>query len=192
VEPAVSDDPTECLISVDVETAGPVPSEYALLSIGACLVDEPEQQHYVELQPDRPKEDPAAAAIHGLSLARLRAEGLPPAEAMAGFEAWVQATVPDGARPVFVGFNAGFDWMFVADYFHRYLGRNPFGHAPLDIKAYYMGRAGVSFRATSRQRLAEVFPDLDSLEHHALQDALDQAHLFRRMRAERPAPAPSI
>lgn len=186
-----SDDETECLISVDVEAAGPVPAEYALLSIGACLVDDPDRQFYVELQPTQRNEDPAATAIHGLSLERLQAEGVPPARAMAEFEAWVRAEVPDGAVPVFVAFNAGFDWMFVADYFHRFLGRNPFGHAPLDIKAYYMGLAGVSFRATSRHRLTERYPDLASLEHHALQDALDQAHLFRRIRADRALSAPS-
>ena len=31
-----------------------------------------------------------------------------------------------GRRPVFVGFNATFDWMFVADYLWRFAGRDPF------------------------------------------------------------------
>ena len=31
----------ECFISVDVETGGATPADYALLSIGACLVDDP-------------------------------------------------------------------------------------------------------------------------------------------------------
>jgi len=30
------------LISVDIEAAGPSPSDYAMLSLGACLVDDPE------------------------------------------------------------------------------------------------------------------------------------------------------
>ena len=38
----------EVFISIDVETAGSVPSRFALLSIGACLVDDPEQAFYVE------------------------------------------------------------------------------------------------------------------------------------------------
>lgn len=46
-----------------------------------------------------------------------------------------------GKQPVFVGFNAGFDWSFVNWYFLRFLGENPFGFAPLDIKSYYMGSA---------------------------------------------------
>ena len=180
-----SDLPAECLISVDVETAGPAPWRYSLLSIGACLVDEPERRFYVELKPDHQALDPQAAAIHGLSLDRLRLEGMPPAGAMAAFEGWIQTSLTTGQVPIFVGFNAAFDWMFVADYFHRYLGHNPFGHAPLDIKAYYMGLAGVPFLGTSRRHLAALDPSLPQLEHHALQDALEQAEILRRMMAFR-------
>ena len=43
----------ERYISVDVETAGPTPGDYAMISIGACLVDEPQRGFYVELKPDR-------------------------------------------------------------------------------------------------------------------------------------------
>ena len=46
-----SNSASELLISVDVETAGPNPSQYSLLSIGACLVDEPDQKFYIELTP---------------------------------------------------------------------------------------------------------------------------------------------
>lgn len=177
--------PTECLISVDVEAAGPIPARYSLLSIGACLVAEPEHGFYVELQPVQRRADPQASAIHGLSLERLAAEGMPPSRAMAAFETWIQTTIGGERVPVFVGFNAAFDWMFVADYFHRYLGRNPFGHAPLDIKAYYMGLSGGPFLATSRRQLAARYPDMPRPEHNALQDALDQAELLRRMMAAR-------
>ena len=54
---------------------------------------------------------------------------------------------------MFVGFNAPFDWMFVNEYFHRHLGRNPFGHVAVDIKAYAMGRDGCTFADTSLARL---------------------------------------
>jgi DNA polymerase III epsilon subunit-like protein len=183
--------PIECLISVDVESAGPSPSRYALLSVGACLVDEPGRRFYVELKPDRQALDPQAAAIHGLSMSRLRREGMAPAEAMAAFEGWIQSSLSGGQVPIFAGFNAAFDWMFIADYFHRYLGRNPFGHAPLDIKAFYMGLAGVPFLATSRRHLAESHPEIPPVEHQALQDAIDQAELLRRMLAAQ-ARLPSV
>ena len=41
----------EAFVSVDVETAGPNPAQYALLSIGAYLVSDPERGPYVELKP---------------------------------------------------------------------------------------------------------------------------------------------
>jgi hypothetical protein len=175
---------SERLISVDVETSGPAPSVYSLLSIGACVVGDVDTQFYVELKPVHMRQTPEAFATHGLSLDDLRDSGVPAEEAMAAFEAWVLDAVSDGATPVFVGFNAPFDWMFVADYFHQFLGRNPFGHAALDIKAWFMGAAGVPFGATSRSKIDARYPDLPSLEHHALQDAIDQAHLFSRMLAD--------
>ena len=65
--------------------------------------------------------------------------GVDPAVAMAELAAWVDEVAPAPARPVFVGFNAPFDWMFVADYLHRFVGRNPFGHSSRDIGALYKG-----------------------------------------------------
>jgi ribonuclease T len=174
----------EVFISVDVETAGPHPGQYALLSIGACLVYNPAQTFYAELKPDRPAAWPEAMAIHGLSLAELTERGRPPAEALAQFEAWIQAQTPAGWQPVFAAFNAPFDWLFVAEYFHRYLGRNPFGHAALDLKSFYMGLTGARWLETSVRHVAARYGLRRELTHHALRDALDQAALFRAMLEE--------
>jgi DNA polymerase III epsilon subunit-like protein len=166
---------------VDVETAGPHPGGYALLSIGACLVSDPGQMFYVELQPDRAAAAPEALAVSGLSLGDLVERGMPPAEAMARFAAWTLAHTPAGARPVFVAFNAPFDWMFVAEYFHRYLGRNPFGHSALDMKAFYMGLTGARWSETALHHVADRYGRPAALTHHALADAQDQAGLFQAM-----------
>ena len=120
----------------------------------------------------------------GLSLEELAERGLPPAEAMALFEAWLAAQVPSGWRPIFVAFNAPFDWMFVNDYFHRFLGRNPFGHAALDLKAFYMGLTGVHWSETTMRYVAARYLSDRQLTHHALCDAQDQAELFRKMLTE--------
>lgn len=176
--------PLEAFVSVDVETAGPNPSQYSLLSIGACLVLDPQRGFYVELQPVNDAATPEALAISGLSLEQLAQRGLPPAEALARFEAWLAAEIPPGQQPVFVGFNAPFDWMFVNDYFHRFLGRNPFGHAALDLKAFYMGLTGVPWSETAMRHIAARYLSGRQLSHNALRDAQDQAELFRRMLAE--------
>lgn len=168
-------------ISVDVETSGPNPGGYSLLSIGACTVTDERQEFYVELQPVSQAAEPGALRICGLSMNRLAREGVAPPEAMARFATWLAEVVPDGQQPLFVAFNAPFDWMWVADYFYRYLGRNPFGHSALDLKAFYMGLAGVTWSETSMARIADHFPPRRPLTHNALQDALDQADLFEQL-----------
>jgi ribonuclease T len=179
-------------VSVDVEAAGPTPSLYSLLSIGACLVDKPEQQFYIELQPLQMASVPGAAVVHRLSLEYLASEGVPPKEAMARFAGWLDSVVPAGERPLLVAFNAAFDWMFVNDYFHRFLGFNPLGHTALDIKAYYMGMSGKSWSETSLHHLSPRYLAGRTLTHHALDDALVQADLFRRLLAEAARPESMI
>ncbi len=174
----------DCYISVDVEAAGPTPSLYSLLSIGACLVERPEQRFYVELQPLSAVTTPEAAAVHQLQLEYLASEGVPPKEAMTRFADWVASVVPAGERPIFVAFNAAFDWMFVNDYFYRFLGHNPFGHAALDIKAFYMGMTGKPWAETSMRQLSPRYLGGRLLAHHAVEDALVQADLFRQLLTE--------
>jgi len=169
----------EAYISVDVETSGPNPSQYSLLSIGACTLDEPQKTFYCELKPVNRNALPRALEVSQLSMNELAEKGLEPQEAMTRFETWLEATVPEGHIPVFVAFNAGYDWMFVNDYFHRYLGRNPFGHTALDIKSYYMGSKGTIWQETSKAFLSPLYLDNQSLTHHALQDAIDQGRMFK-------------
>lgn len=170
-----------CYVSVDVETAGPHPRRFALLSIGACMVYDLDQTLYLELQPDRPAFDPQALEISGLSLEILAENGIPAEEAIRQFDEWLRVNTPPGEKPVFVAFNAAFDWMFIHDYFHRYLGHNPFGHSALDIKALYMGTIGATWAETSHNAISQHFQLPTHLEHHALQDALDQAMIFRKI-----------
>ena len=177
-------DHEECFISVDVETGGATPGDYALLSIGACLVDDPDATFYVELRPEDKRITVEAIEVSKLSVDILRTMGEPPADAMRHFASWVGEVVPQGHRPVFVGFNAPFDWMFVADYFERYVGRNPFGYTALDIKAFAMGRLGCTWAETSMSVLGPKYLSGRPLAHHALSDAQDQAALFRALYAE--------
>lgn len=171
----------EAYISVDIETAGPNPSQYSLLSIGACLVSNPEHSFYVELQPVNDNMLPEAFEIHGLSLEGLKKNGVPPEKAMAGFETWLHEILPGGQQPQFVAFNAPFDWMFVNDYFHIYLGHNPFGHTALDIKALYMGYKGSTWKDTSMHNVTIDYLEGRHISHNALEDAVDQAKIFTQL-----------
>lgn len=172
----------EVFLSVDVETSGPIPGEFSMLTIGACDVDNPEHVFSCELKPISLNADPKALAVTGLSLERLIAEGLSPEVAMDKFQKWVVETSGDDGTPVFVGLNAPFDWSFVNYYFHRYLKNNPFGFAALDIKALYMGATGSSWGDTRSSQMAERLQAQSKGDHQALHDALYQAELFRLVR----------
>lgn len=174
----------EAFISIDVETAGPIPGEYSMLSIGACLVADPSQTFACELKPISDNAMPEALQVSGLSLERLRETGLDPAAAMARFGEWVREVARD-ADPVFVGFNAPFDWSFVNYYFHRFTDGNPFGFTALDIKALWMGVSGGSWAETRSTRIAEAVNPRLRGDHDALHDALYQAELFRLVLDER-------
>ncbi|MDM8532885.1 exonuclease domain-containing protein [Anaerolineales bacterium HSG25] len=170
----------EVYISVDIEASGPVPGEYSMLSMGACVVYDTAQTFYAELKPLNQKFVPAALEVAGLSLSELAETGLEPQVGMTQFEGWVK-TVANGDKPVFVAFNATFDWMFTTYYFHRFLGRNPFGISGLDVKAYYMGKLDTSWGQTTKRNIKPRFMSKRQHTHNALDDALEQAELFRNL-----------
>jgi DNA polymerase III epsilon subunit-like protein len=173
----------EVFISVDVETSGPIPGEYSLLTIGACTVDEKETFE-CRLKPINRNAVPEAMRVTGLSLDELERSGMPPHEAMSGFRDWIaRATGTDGT-PVFVGMNAPFDWSFINYYFHRYLSENPFGFTALDIKALYMGATGCNWQETKSSRMDNALHPTNSGSHDALADARYQAELFRLIRTK--------
>ena len=168
-------------VSVDIETSGPIPARFAMLSLGACLVSDPSTSIYIEFKPETMDFVPSALAISQLSMEKLAVEGLELADGMLQLAEWLEAVVPADHSPVFVAHNAPFDWSFVDDAFHRSLGHNPFGYAALDIKAYAMGVLRLSWSGTSFRYLAQRFLDHSELSHNALEDARDQAIVFRHL-----------
>ncbi len=175
---------SECFVSVDVETSGPIAGEYSMLAIGACVVGRTAEAFYAELQPITANAIPDALAVTGFNLEELARRGEAPSVAMTRFRDWLREVCVNGT-PVFVGFNAGFDWSFVNWYFHRFLGQNPFGFAPLDIKSYYMGLSGCSWADTKSSRLPPQFKPNIEADHNALNDARAQAEMFQKMRSAR-------
>ena len=175
-------DLAEAYVSVDIEAAGPVPGEYSMLALGACLVDSPLVTFYAELKPINERFVPKAMEVSKLSLQRLQREGRPPSAAMTDFGEWVKRTTL-GRQPVFVGFNACFDWSFVNWYFHVFVGNNPFGIGGVDIKAYIMGMAGCTWQETRMARLPAELRPSQALSHNALDDAIQQAEIFTKVLA---------
>lgn len=168
---------SELYISVDVEASGTIPGEYSLLSIGACVVENTKRNFYCELKPINDNFVPKAMEVNGLSMAKLAVDGEQPAAAMARFETWVKAAA-GGNKPVFVGFNATFDWMFSHWYFIKFLGRDPFGISGLDIKAYFMGKHKSLWGETAKKKIRGLYPSKTPHSHNALDDATEQAEIF--------------
>jgi DNA polymerase III epsilon subunit-like protein len=172
----------EVYISVDVEAAGPVPPTYSLLSVGAVAIDKPDSPFYVEIQPINTNFVPAAIEVVGRTLNDFHRAGKSPKDAFMAFRDWI-GEVARNAKPVFVGFNATFDWAFVNFYFQEYLGENPFGIGGIDIKSFYMGMSGCVWDDTRSSKIPSKFKGKSRHTHNALDDAIEQAGMFQRMRA---------
>jgi ribonuclease T len=170
----------EIFISVDIEAAGPFAPRYSMLSLGAAVVENPQLTFYVEIKPVSDKSLPNAMKVVGRTLKDFARVGHDPKDAMIAFRDWLQKVAQD-RKPVFVGFNATFDWAFVNFYFHEYLSENPFGFGGLDIKSYYMGMTGCSWEGTRSSQIAMEFKGPSPHTHQALDDALEQGEMFRKM-----------
>lgn len=169
---------SEIYVSVDIETSGPVPGIYSLLSIGACLVSAPQKALYLELQPDSENHDAESLAVTGLDINRLRNDGLAPERAMLKLKDWLASLNAQHRKIIFVGLNAPFDWSFINYYFHKYIGNNPFGFTAIDIKAYYMGAMGCAWSETKSSHMSALLEPRTQSTHNALDDARFQAELF--------------
>jgi hypothetical protein len=142
---------SDIYISADIESDGPIPGRYSMLSFGLAVAatfdgrafaprDPAEATFGRELRPIAAEFMPAAVAVSGLDRDRLAREAADPAEAMAEADGWVRAQAGD-ARPVMVGYPIVFDWMFLHWYFVRFYGASPFGFSgALDMKTMYQRR----------------------------------------------------
>jgi len=127
-------------VMVDVESDGPCPGLYSMISIGAvtfegltCLKRE---TFYAKLSPITGRWEEEALKVCGFTRAETETFDNP-LTVMKEFEQWL--TTVAGPRPMFISDNNGFDWQFVNYYFHYYLGRNPFGHSSTNLGSLYKG-----------------------------------------------------
>ncbi len=178
----------EIFVSVDIEASGPSPGTGSMVAVGACLVADPEIGFYREIRPFAGLPwDPATERVHGLTRDYLAERGVEATVAMGDLAEWLELVAP-GGPPIFVGFNAPFDWMFLADYCHRFLGRNPFGISALDLKSLYMGRHRVArWDATRYREVTRRHPTRRQSTHQALDDARAQAEIAQQLLEPDPA-----
>lgn len=125
------------IIMIDIESDGPIPGDYSMISLGAVVVDETlDKTFYGKFKPISQKYIPDALAVSG----HTREETLEFADAkveMERFLAWLNAN--NNGKLMFFSDNNGFDWQFINWYFHHFLGANPFGHSSTNIGSLYKG-----------------------------------------------------
>ncbi|MEZ6189416.1 MAG: exonuclease [Planctomycetota bacterium] len=179
----------EIYVSTDVEADGPIPGPHSMLSFasaaftGEGTLEGTFSANLLTLPDASP--DPATQAWwegQPEAWAACRETPEPPEGAMRRYLSWLRG-LP--GKPVFVGYPATYDFMFVYWYLVRFTGERPFSHAGLDLKSYACALLGGDFRATSKRSMPRRWFSKRPHTHVALDDALEQGELFVAMLRER-------
>lgn len=179
----------EIYVSTDIEADGPIPGPNSMLSFAsaAFLADktlvgtfeanlatlsgaagDPKTMEWWQGQPE--------------AWAACRTNPRDPVEVMPEYVRWLKSL--PGA-PVFVGYPAAYDFLFVYWYLIRFAGESPFSHSALDIKSYAMAILGSDYRKSVKRNMPQTWFDDIPHTHVALDDAKGQGELFCNMLAER-------
>ncbi len=179
---------SEIYVSTDVETDGPIPGPHSMLSIGSAAYRADE--HLISTFTANLETLPGACAdpktvewwrTQPLAFEACRKDLEPPQHAMARYVAWVKGL---GGKPVFVGYPAGFDFLFVYWYLIRFTGESPFSHSALDIKSFAMAVLKLDYRDSNKKKMPKRWFDPLPHSHVALDDAVEQGALFCNMLKE--------
>jgi hypothetical protein len=87
-------------------------------------------------------------------------------------------------KPVFVGYPAAYDFLFVYWYLMRFAGESPFSHSALDIKTFAMAMLDLPYRESVKRNLPKRWFPAMRHAHVALEDAIEQGSLFCNMLRE--------
>ena len=160
---------------VDVESDGPIPGDYSMISFGAVVVEDGlKRTFYGRLRPISDKFEPEALAVSGHTREEVMAFE-DPAVVMQQFKAWI-GSVSKG-RPLFISDNNGFDWMFICWYFHHFIGENPFGHSSQNLGSLYKGLVKDVFKTFKHLRKT-------AHTHNPVDDAMGNAEALLIMKKE--------
>lgn len=176
--------------SADVETDGPIPGRFSMLSVGIVRAGSFDGRSferptsyadtfYAELKPISADFQTEALRVNGLDRDRLVREGTDPARAMTDAARFIRDASGEG-RPVLVAYPLSFDWSWLYWYFIAFHpGGSPFDHSRcFDIKTAFAVKAGIPISSAGRARLPELLRAAHPHSHNALDDAIEQAEIF--------------
>jgi len=178
----------EIYVSTDVETDGPIPGPHSMLSFGSAAYTASKKlvgtfEANLETLPDAKGDpdtmrwwdsQPQAWTAHRQNL-------VSPERAMKDYVDWVKK-LP--GIPVFVGYPAGFDFLFIYYYLIYFTGNSPFSFSAVDIKTFAMATLGTDYRQSTKKNMPKAWFDKGLPHtHKALDDAIEQGALFCNMLA---------
>ncbi|MEM7152117.1 MAG: 3'-5' exoribonuclease [Myxococcota bacterium] len=180
---------TDVYFSADVETDGPIPGPYSMLSFALVVAGSfdgtqfrrppsHEDSFYAELKPISTQFEPEALAVNGLDRQALLEAGADPAAAMERAHRWISERCGSG-RPVLVAYPLSFDWSWLYWYFVRFAGSSPFKHSRcFDVKTAVAIKRGIPIASAGRKGLPAALQSSRPNTHHAVDDAIAQAEIF--------------
>ena len=179
----------EIYVSTDIEADGPIPGPHSMLSFASAAYRDDKTlvatfEANLTLLPGTIG-DPKTMEWWGTqpeAWAACRVNLQEPATVMPEYVAWLKS-LP--GKPVFVGYPAAYDFMFVYWYLIRFAGESPFSHSALDIKSYAMAILGIEYRQSVKRNMPAKWFDKLPHTHVALDDAKGQGALFCNMLAAR-------
>jgi hypothetical protein len=177
----------ETYIVIDIETDGPIPADNNMLALGAAAFNAQGEMLGTfavnfELCPGAVPDPKTMAwwAERPDAYAATRINPKAPGDALLDFEVWLEA-LPLGKK-VAVYYPAMFDGVFVRWYFMHFLKRCPFGFGGMDMKTFACGELGTTYGETVKKKMPkEWFAANLPHTHLALDDAVEQGHLFAAM-----------
>jgi hypothetical protein len=181
---------SDVYFSVDIETDGPIPGRFSMLSFGLAVAGslrdgqfrraEPAPAtFYRELRPISETFDAETVSVSGLDRDQLLRAGDDPRQAMSQAAAWVRQVAED-SEPVVVAYPLAFDWAFLYWYFVAFSDSgSPFGYSSaFDMKTAFALRSGRPMAMSGASNLPLHLQSSRDHRHHALEDALEQAEIF--------------
>lgn len=180
----------DAYFSADVETDGPIPGPYSILSFALVyagsfdgrVFKRPERYDHIfyrELRPISESFESEALKVNGLDRERLCLEGTRPELAMTEAAQWIRNVEP-GAEPVLAAYPLSFDWTWLYWYFVRFSQEgSPFFYSRcFDIKTAVAVKTGIPISEAGRARIQPVLRSKRPNTHHAIDDAVAQAEIF--------------
>jgi len=175
----------EVYVSTDVEADGPIPGPHSMLSFGsaAYLADKTLLRTFhanLNTLPGATGHPDTMAwwNEHREAFEATRENTRPPERVMPKYVAWLK-DLP--GKPVFVGYPAAYDFMFVYWYLMKFAGESPFSFSALDMKTLAMVLLGREYRKIGKRNMPREWFDASPHTHIALDDSIEQGALFCNM-----------